>query len=417
MRSRWIRQVRLIAQYVKTKSWRLLSREGFWWVTVIIAVGVIGALISWGHWESLHGEEASPSNTIRNIGFIIGGGVALLFALWRSRLAERQATTGQQGLLNERYQKGAEMLGSGILSVRMGGIYALQSLAEERPNEYYIQIMGLFCAFVRHPTKDDFMDTLLDGEISENIPAKSVREDVQAIMEFIRRRKKSNIDLEQRRDFRIDLKEARLTGVRLWNAKLCETDLEGVNLHGAILTNADLSGAELRDADLSEVEAIEANFSRAILDGSDLRNSKLFDSDFSDAQMSEVNLSESELMDANLSSAGLAGSDLSQSLLMGVDMSNARIHGVDLSKAFFANPSPNDVVNGMYTTTDTIVTGLTQNQLDSAYAQPSMPPKLDGINDVETGEPLVWRGNHSRRNMAGVRNLINLRKTRTPWGH
>ena len=85
--------------------------------------------------------------------FVIGGIVALFFALWRGRLAERQASTGQQGLLNERYQKGAEMLGSGVLSVRMGGIYALQRLAEEHPKEYAIQILGLFCAFVRHPPR------------------------------------------------------------------------------------------------------------------------------------------------------------------------------------------------------------------------------------------------------------------------
>ena len=60
----------------------------------------------------------------------------------------------QQGLLHERYQKGAEMLGSELLSVRLGGIYALQRLAENHPGQYHIQIMHLFCAFVRHPTTD-----------------------------------------------------------------------------------------------------------------------------------------------------------------------------------------------------------------------------------------------------------------------
>ena len=44
------------------------------------------------------------------------------------------------------------MLGSEVLSVRLGGIYALQRLAEEWPDQYHIQIMRLFCAFVRLPT-------------------------------------------------------------------------------------------------------------------------------------------------------------------------------------------------------------------------------------------------------------------------
>ena len=53
----------------------------------------------------------------------------MLLAVWRSIVAERQADTAQQSLLNERYQKGAEMLGNEVLSVRMGGIYALGRLA------------------------------------------------------------------------------------------------------------------------------------------------------------------------------------------------------------------------------------------------------------------------------------------------
>ena len=62
--------------------------------------------------------------------------------------------TAQEGLLNERYQKGAEMLGSPVLAVRMGGIYALQQLAQDHPDTYHLQVMNLFCAFVRRPPPD-----------------------------------------------------------------------------------------------------------------------------------------------------------------------------------------------------------------------------------------------------------------------
>ena len=81
-------------------------------------------------WEWLNGAE-SGSTTIRNIALVAAGLVALPLAIWRGIVAERQATTARQGLLNERYQKGAEMLGSGVLSVRLGVIYALQRLAED----------------------------------------------------------------------------------------------------------------------------------------------------------------------------------------------------------------------------------------------------------------------------------------------
>lgn len=38
------------------------------------------------------------------------------------------------------------------------------------------------------------------------------------------------------------------------------------------------------------------------------------------------------------------------------------------------------------------VTGLTQEELNEARADPTRPPNLDGVLDAETGEPLVWRG-------------------------
>ena len=139
----------LLPQFLR----RVVGREDFWWIFGVATILSIGAVLSWLFWGQLHGEDESGSTTIRNIALILAAPIALVLAIWRSIVAERQAETNQRGLLNERYQKGAEMLGSGVLSVRLGGIYALRRLAEEHP-EYHIQIMGLFCAFVRHPTED-----------------------------------------------------------------------------------------------------------------------------------------------------------------------------------------------------------------------------------------------------------------------
>ena len=89
-------------------------------------------------WDWLSGG-GSGSGTIRNIGLVAAGLIALPLAIWRAIVAERQANTAQQGLLNERYQNGAAMLGNEVLSVRLGGIYALQRLAEDHPEQYHIQ--------------------------------------------------------------------------------------------------------------------------------------------------------------------------------------------------------------------------------------------------------------------------------------
>ena len=50
------------------------------------------------------------------------------------------------------------MLGNDVLSVRLGGIYALQDVWRESIQKQY-HVWGrsctYFCAFVRHPTKDN----------------------------------------------------------------------------------------------------------------------------------------------------------------------------------------------------------------------------------------------------------------------
>ena len=135
----------------RVKCW--LDRwEGRLWTGAIAMVLAIGALLSWFFWEDINDGNDSLSTIIRNLALVIGGTIAVLLAVWRSRISERQATaaqdhaetaqrqaeTAQRGLLNERYQRGAEMLGSKVLSVRLGGIYALGRLAEEHPEEYHI---------------------------------------------------------------------------------------------------------------------------------------------------------------------------------------------------------------------------------------------------------------------------------------
>lgn len=212
-------------------------------------------------------STASNGETLRNVGLLIGGALAFVFALWRGWVAERQAGTAQQSLLNERYQKGAEMLGSDVLSVRLGGIYALERLAAEAPKEYHIQVMKLFCAFVRHPTQDKQYD----------LPP-SNRRDVQDIMEVISARSESGVRLERDHGFKLELSSADLRGIRLI----------GSDLSHAILTNSALSHAWL----------VDANLSSAWLDGANLYGARLGGANLSDADLWSTNLAGAFLVQA-----------------------------------------------------------------------------------------------------------------------
>ena len=384
---------------------KILPSSTAFWLSLVAMVLVFSVLLPAVGWDWLRSGTSgnggeSNSTTIRNVGFLVAGVLALVFAVWRGVLAQRQAETAQrqsetsqQGLRNERYQKGAEMLGSEVLSVRMGGIYALQRLAGEQSREYHCQIMGLLCSFVRHPTRDDAVALRSDGTRARNDEQSGhIREDVQAVMELIAQRSEAAIALEEESTFVLDLRGADLRGLHLWGAKFGKAILDRARLEGANLTDADLSQSSLEGADFSRCEIIMANLSGARMDRAVLIDAMLMDADLSRTSMWDTDLSGARLLSANLSEAMLLGTNFSRAHLMGIDLSGTDLPGVNLTGTFFANPTTDDSVDGMLITSDAPVLGLTQSQLNGAKAEPNNLPKLKGVLDAETGEQLVWRG-------------------------
>ena len=328
---------------MKLADWKDLIRraipgEEFLWISSVVIVLVVGILLPWRFWEELRGGgQDSLSTTVQNVGLVVGGIVAILLAIWRSRVSERQAAasqhqseaaqhqtaTAQQGLLNERYHKAAEVLGNEYLFVRLGGIYALQALIEEYPEQFYVPCMRLLCAFVRTPPGDKHLPLVPEEENSGTLQLR-LRGDVQAIMDMMRSRDDKLIAFEKERAFILDFRRA----------DLVEANLRSVNL----------SGADLRGA----------NLSRAYVKG--------------------ANLSHAGLYDANLSGAWLAASDLSGSYLSGTDVSGTWFCDRSFTGGFC---SP--------------VVGLTDWHLHGACAEQGKPPILgDVVLHAQGGWPLKW---------------------------
>ena len=324
-------------------------------VALVVVVLAVTVALSVAFWDWLSAGE-SGSTTIRNLGLVIGGFIAVLIAVWRGFVAE-------QSLLNERYQKAAKMLGSAVLSERLGGIYALQRLAGERPEQYHVQVMQMLCAFVRNPTPSGGSE---DGQDAEQKPPRvttSLREDVQASMKAIGARRERN--LEREAGFQLDLH----------GAKLPNAQISGLNFSGADFTRADLSGADLKKAILSGADFFFAGLSAAHLDRADLSKAELMHAKLSGAVLCGAKLCKSDLSRANLSGALLHGANLSSAKLDDTNLTE-----VDLAGTPFYSASPDPVI------------GLTQFQLDLARADEENLPELDGVVDAQTGEPLVWRG-------------------------
>ena len=357
----------------KLRAWvaenRLLAAS----LGVSAAVAVVGLVVALvlGSWLTGTGpDEETGSTTIRNLGFVIAGLIALPLAVWRAQVAdqqaeaareqaeaaERQAETARRSLLHERYQRGAELLRSDALSDRLVGIDALRVLVEERPDEYHILIMRLLCAFARYPTSDGGLDpptgAKAAAEISQSAPRRRhrLREDVQVALETIGACHEHQLRIEAAGQFSLDLHGA---------------DLGGANLYRKNFAAAPWPEVKLRSTtDLAPYHR-GTDFSKADLRRAELGAARLWKADFTDAKLEHTTCIMTDLSEANFSGAKLEGAYLLMATLSG-----ARFSTGGMSPA----------------------TGLTQTQLDDARADPDNPPKLDGVRDAETGSRLVWRG-------------------------
>ena len=339
------------------------------WILIVLLPLICITII---YWDWLSANESGIAST-RNLFLIVLAVFALFLAIWRSRIAEQQAdaaqkqsVTAQQGLLNERYQKGAEMLGSDVLSVRFGGIHALQGLASEYPKKYHIQIMHLFCAFVRNPPRHKESEDR--GKANDQRP--TLREDVQAVMTSIGSRSEEGIEFEKKKDFKLDFSSANLDWLFLKDADLSKANFRKAILSNTRLHKVDLSNAELLNVDLSDAKLWDADLSGALL--------------VPDEKHGVADLSSAMLFKSNLSSASLFKANLSCTLLDRVIFSNAGLRKANLSGAKLVSDSD---APDFY-----LAQGLSQDQLNEAHADPDNPPKLTGMLDAYTGKPLVWRG-------------------------
>ena len=300
------------------------------------------------------------------------------------------------------------MLGNEVLAVRLGGIYALQRLAKEHPDQYHIQIMRLFCAFVRLPTRDQSMES---GQVDiEPGTLPRIRPDVHAVMQEISSRAESEIALERKDGFRLDFQGAVLPQAQLLNANLSNAYFNRSNLSGANIANTDLSDAIFDYANLSEAEFRYVNFTGTRLRHANLKCAKLQDAnvprgifdyaDLSEADLPGSNLSGAYFQHAIVTSAWLESANLSGAHFLDANLFGARLRRADLSGANFLDAHLNKAnlcdanlsgvefsIGGPQT-----AKGLTQAQLDEARADPNNPPELTGVHDAESGEPLVWRG-------------------------
>jgi hypothetical protein len=234
----------------------------------------------------------------------IGGAVLLLGAYFTYRQLQtgrEQLQIAQQGQVTERFTRAIDQLGHAELDMRLGGIYALERIANDSPDDR-ATIAEVLTAFVRGhaPWPPRLADQPPAEAPIEQVPELQARApDVQAAMTVLARRQpppmpSGSLDLHA-----TDLRKANLQGAKLREARLQLANLQGADLYVAQLQGAHLLGAQL-----------QARLQFANLQGADLRRAQLQKAILWSASFADARLQEADLNGAQLSGARLDGAQL-----------------------------------------------------------------------------------------------------------
>ena len=233
-------------------------------------------------WLSSHDSRRM---IIRDLALTILGVIALGLAIWRSVIADRQSKTAQRqsetalrNVLNDRYHKANEMLSSEHLHARLGGIYALEQLMDEHPKDYQIQIMDLYTAFVRHPTEVEAKQTQtkfeLPHRVTNQLPTKPIRQDVEEVMRIIGDRSTKGVKCEFRKKYYLNFRETKLQSVYLYKAFFAGGDFCMADLSDSSLEKCDFSAALFYYSNLAKANLSKAIFAKADFEGANLTGAR-----------------------------------------------------------------------------------------------------------------------------------------------
>jgi hypothetical protein len=212
----------------------------------------------------------------------IVGGITFLvgfYLTYQSLTVSQQAQeTASETQFSNSFATATDDLAAADVETRLGGIYALERLAEDsvtsNDDRKIRQVIEVLCAYVRKHAPSKAETEILPSKTgAPDPPPRAPAADVQAILTVLGRQTRTPQYFREgiylyplyETDLRYaDLHDADLRRVNLWRSNLQGADLSGAKLQGAYFGEANLQGANLSNA----------NVERANLTGADLRQVK-----------------------------------------------------------------------------------------------------------------------------------------------
>jgi uncharacterized protein YjbI with pentapeptide repeats len=315
--------------------------------------------------EDVRDRLALEIEARKTLTLILVGGFLLvgLYLMWGTlqetrRLLEHSQYTRQeerQETISQRLRYATEQLGAmhiggyeKHLEVRLSGIYALERIAHESPQEYW-SVIEILTAYARANPGTSSIPTV----------------DLEAVLTVLKRRGKAyghgedqplnlqavglhgaslegvnfsravltQADLREANFAQASLQGANLTGARLSGATLTDTLLAEANLQGADLHEANLRGAVLTGANLHGADLSGVDLTQVVLAGASLKGARLYAASLRGADLRNVTLEGASLHTADLREANLAGVNLAGNMLSSATLSGAILAGADLRTA------------------------------------------------------------------------------------
>jgi uncharacterized protein YjbI with pentapeptide repeats len=250
----------------------------------------------------------------------------------------RNVKAAEEKQVTERFSKAIEQLGNDHIPVRLGGIYALERIANDSDKDYW-QVIEVLTAYIRE--KSPYPPIIKnEGVVIYKPNGKPVEEqkkdippvptDIQAVLTVLTRRRYAFGKGEK---YRLDLKRTNLQGAFLVEANLQRANLEEANLEGASLGGANLQEANLEEANLEDANLVGANLQEANLREANLQGAFLVEANLQGAFLWEANLQRAYLGEMNLQGASLAGANLQEAGLGGANLEGAYLGGANLEGA------------------------------------------------------------------------------------
>ena len=298
------------------------------------------------------------------IGIVAIIGVAM--AGWRNFALDRQSNAASEQARNDSNRIAGEQFSGAVkllaqkdaenkpaIDARIGGIYSLQTLANNRIEEYGAQVVKTLISYIKQNVQLTAQPPLKENETPKE--ARTLGEDVKTVFNVLEQllaaREKDSAEWNEPpdgiklsdqdlsfsgQDFsRLDLSTGQVDGLHryIWS----QVNLQGANLYGAQLLGAKLFGAQLQDANLLMVDLQGADMSKAQLQGARLLYAELQEAELPEAELQGADLSGADLHDAKLSRARLQGAKLSRVDLQGAKLSEAQLQSAVLSGAQLQN--------------------------------------------------------------------------------